>query len=179
MKRLIVFLSAVLVLPSLAASQSSLGEVSSSRQAGMRDFLHMQGDGASAAAARIELAYGEDGRLCIDLGIKRGPGAISKTFFSFARITTVAGVSDEELLKVEFPKKATETEKTFHVYSACLDSERYREDAEKDLVRVLVRQPKKKPQKFFVDYPEEDLAWALNLISTSAGMLNSQAVPIQ
>ena len=179
MKQLLIVACAFLVVPSAVLPQGSQSPLSLSRAAGTREFLSQQGDGASAPAAQIVFTHDSDGQLCVDLGIKRGPEAISKSFFSFSRVTTVAGERDEEPIKLEFPKKASTTESAFHIYSTCLDSDPYRGDSEKDVVRVMVRRPRKKPQTFFVDYPEQNVAWALNLVSTSAGMLESQIVVME
>jgi hypothetical protein len=172
-------LVALLVMPTIARSQISQPPSNPRRATGVgstRAFLSGEGFGNSNALAQASFRMGVEDRLCVDLGIKRGPGALATSFFTFSREVTDDGQNRSIPLKVDYDKKATVKTDKFIFRSGCVTNGASVESSERSQIRVRVRQPGRGADLFFVKFPSERFAYTLNLFSLSNGALRSELV---
>ncbi|MEE8368370.1 MAG: hypothetical protein V3S30_08625 [Thermoanaerobaculia bacterium] len=177
MKRLMI-LATLWVVPAVVLGQDSQGPLQSMamKVGETRRFLQDQGHGDVLPLAQATFRRVGAETLCVDLGLKRGPGALSDTFLTFTRITTIEGKHVADHFNVTYDKKSRIKEKDFIVQSGCTSIPMRNPHAEQDRVQVRVRRPGRKPEVFYINYPGPGARFAMNIFSHSNGTLSAQNV---
>ena len=81
-----------------------------------------------------------------------------------------------ERFKVPYDKESRIKEKEFIVQTGCTASPIRNPHAEQDRVQVRVRRPGRKPEVFYISYPDPGARFAMNIFSHSNGTLSTQNV---
>ena len=180
MRRLMA-LAALCMVPSVTSGQ--VGQVPASPPGPLpsmspavratRDFLKAEGQGDVLPLAQATFRQEGAEQLCVDLGLKRGPGALSSTFLTFARITTAEGKNIEERFKVPYDKQSQFKNKDFIIETGCTQSASRYQHVEDDRLQVRIRRPGRKATVFYINYPVAGAAYAMNIFGHSNGTVSS------
>jgi hypothetical protein len=139
-----------------------------------RDFFKNEGHGDVIPLAQATFRHPGEDTLCVDLGLKRGPGALSATFLTFTRITTIEGRNAEDRFSVPYDKQSRVKNKEFMIETGCTTSPPRNEHAEEDRLQVRIRRPGRVPNIFYINYPVSGAAYAMNIFSHTNGTLSSR-----
>lgn len=126
------------------------------------DRIYRGADAENAPAVRTLFFQDDEKRLCVALGIQRGPGEILPGFLGFVRRSGIDEGAKKERLKFKFPKKSREEKGGLLVWTDCLEIEAP-DRVPQDAVEITVRRMRKETETFVTPLPPPGATWGLDI----------------
>ena len=120
---------------------------------GAEDFFTESEAGMLSPAARVSFYGTSTGQLCVVVAAKRGPGGISKSYFSFRRSVTSEQATTAAKLKLKFAKGTVSSSGRYSMWDVCLAGEARELGADQDVLEVTIRRPGQEPTSFLIINP--------------------------
>lgn len=120
---------------------------------GAENFFAESEAGMLSATARISFYGTSTGQLCVVVAAKRGPGRVSKGYFSFRRSVTTDQGTRAAKLKFKFSKGNDSPSGRYSMWDLCLAGEAREVSADQDVLEVTIRRPGQEPTSFSVINP--------------------------
>lgn len=140
--------------PAIAQNTVGLSPIGQMINQGAEEFFAETESGMLSPAARVSFYGTATGDLCAVVAARRGPGAITKSYFSFRRaITTDRGTTTNNL-KIKFGKGINSLKAPFSIWEQCLPNQRGDGSADRDVLEITIRRPGQEPTTFSVSNPE-------------------------
>lgn len=163
-------LAAACLVGAIPSSAQLPGETPISQRA--LDRIYREGSVENAPALRTLFYQDAEDRLCVALGIKRGPGEILPGLLGFVRRGEVDGGMEKEQLKFKFPKKSRQEKGGLLVWTDCVvveDAGRIPQDE----VEITVRRMRQPTETFVTLLPPAGATWGLDIWRHPGGELQS------
>lgn len=137
------------------------------------DRIYRDADAENAPALRTLFFQDEEDRLCVALGVKRGPAQILPGFLGFVRRNAADEKTKNQRLKFKFPKKTREEKGALLIWTDCLEVEdpaRIPQDA----MEITVRRVRaEKTETFVTPLPPPGATWGLDIWRHHGGELEA------